>query len=181
MRAHRTTQALQKRGHTIQAFAIEKTDDGPPQGVAWQDEVYEGVPLRRIRFQAGAAPDRLAFTYNNPWIGDHLREYLAQVKPDVFHLFGGYLQSGSAILAAVDLNLPCVVSLTDYWFLCHQIQLVRSDGQVCQYPVQASDCLQCFMEDKRRYRLPARLFPGLMRMMLTGDSPAPGWSTTAKI
>jgi len=147
----------------VQAFAIEKIDDGPPQGVDWQDEVYEGVPLRRIRFQADAAPDKLTFTYNNTWIGDHLREFLTQAKPDIFHLFGGYLQSGSAIEAAADLHIPCVVSLTDYWFLCHQLQLIRTDGQICQYPVAAADCLQCFMEDKRRYRWPGRLFPGLMR------------------
>ena len=163
LRAHRTARALQQRGHTLQAFAIEKVDEGPTQGIGWQDEEYEGVPLRRIRFRAEAAPDRLAFTYNNPWIGDHLREFLAQVKPDVFHLFGGYLQSGSAIHAAADLNIPVVVSLTDYWFLCHQIQLIRLDGHMCTYPSQQVVCTQCFVEDKRRNRWPEQLFPGLMR------------------
>ncbi len=164
LRAHRTALALQKRGHTVQVIAIERIDDGPNDRVLWDDDVYEGVPIRRIRFNKAATPDRFTYSYNNPWIGEHLSLFLREFNPDVVHYIGGYLQSASAIRAAVNLGIPTVLSLTDYWFLCNQIQLINRDNKVCKNYMDPACCLQCYAEEKRRYRWLGNMFPELMRM-----------------
>jgi glycosyltransferase involved in cell wall biosynthesis len=163
LRAHRTAQSLQKRGHTVQAFAIERINEGPDHGISWVDEVYEGIPVRKISFNRAATPDWFTYSYNNPWIGDHLKTFLSEFQPQIFHLFGGYLQSASTILAAVNLNIPTVLSLTDYWFLCQQIQMISLNNQVCKNHNDPACCLKCYSEERRRYRWLGRFFPGLMQ------------------
>ena len=164
LRAHRTARSLQQRGHTVQAFAIERINEGPDHGISWDDGVYEGIPVRKIRFNRAATPDWFTFSYNNPWIGDHLKIFLSEFQPQIFHLFGGYLQTASTILAAVNLKIPTVLSLTDYWFLCQQVQMISLNNQACKNYRDPACCLQCYSEQKRRYRWLGRYFPTLMRL-----------------
>jgi glycosyltransferase involved in cell wall biosynthesis len=70
--------------------------------------------------------------------------------------------SGSTLHAAMDLQIPTVVTLTDFWFLCPRVTLLRSNGQLCAPPFTAVTCARCLGEEKRRYRIPGRLAPGLM-------------------
>lgn len=161
-RAHRTAAALQARGHSVRAICVERIDAGPQRGVAWEDEVFDGVPVRRLSFNLAAAPDPFVWEYDNAWIGDHLRALLADERPDVFHLISGYLMSGRTLHVASDLGLPTVVTLTDFWFLCRRISLLRSDGRVSTLPVNPAACARCLGEEQRRYRWPGRIAPGLM-------------------
>lgn len=159
---HRRASALQARGHDVRVVSVERIDQGPETGVSWEDEVYEGVKVRRLSFKMAAAPDPFRWEYDNPWIGEHLRQMMTEDRPDVFHLISGYLMSGRAILTARALDIPTQVSLTDFWFLCRRITMLRSDGQLSTLPVSPAACARCLGEEKRRYRLPGKFAPGLM-------------------
>jgi glycosyltransferase involved in cell wall biosynthesis len=161
-RAYRTAAQLQERGHEAEVVAVERIDNGPPGGISWVDEVYDGVHVRRLSFNLALSPDRERWEYDNPWIGDHLAEMFRERRPDIFHLIGGYLISGRALWAAEGAGIPSVVSLTDFWFLCRRISMLRSDGKVSTLPIDPLTCARCLAEEKRRYRLPARFLPGLM-------------------
>lgn len=63
----------------------------------------------------------------------------------------------------MDLQIPTVVTLTDFWFLCSRITLLRSSGQLCAPPFDAVTCARCLGEGKRRYRIPGKIVPGLMK------------------
>jgi glycosyltransferase involved in cell wall biosynthesis len=116
----------------------------------------------RLSFNLAAAPDPFRWEYNNPWIEHHLRAVLRDKRPDIFHLISGYLISGSALQAARQLDIPTVVSLTDFWFLCPRITMLRSDKHVSTLPIDPVTCARCLGEEKRRYRIPGRIAPGLM-------------------
>jgi GT2 family glycosyltransferase/glycosyltransferase involved in cell wall biosynthesis len=161
-RAYRTAAALQARGHEVCVVCIERVDTGPDGSVAWEDDTYDGIAVRRLSFNLAATPDPFRWEYDNPWIAHHLREFLSKHGPDVFHLIGGYLMSGRALRVAHRLGIPTVVTLTDFWFLCPRISMLRSDGQVSNLPIKAATCARCLGEEKRRYRLPGRIAPGLM-------------------
>jgi glycosyltransferase involved in cell wall biosynthesis len=161
-RAYRTAQALEARGHQAQVIAIERIDRGPKQGVAWQDEVFEGVKVRRLYFDMNNVPDPDRWEYDNIWIGEHLSQIIREMSPDIFHLISGYLMTGRAIRAARQEEIPTVLSLTDFWFLCKRISMLRSDGEVSTLPIDPVQCARCMAEDQRRFRLPARVFPKLM-------------------
>lgn len=162
LRAYRTGAWLKRHGHDVHIVCVEEIDSDE-RSLTFEDDSYDGLPVRRLRFNLDAAPDPFRWRYDNRWIGNHLSGYLADLAPDVVHLISGYMMSGSTLLAAEALRIPTVVSLTDFWFLCPRVTLLRSNGQLCGPPFSAATCAQCLGEERRRYRIPGRFAPGLMR------------------
>jgi len=163
LRAFRTASALQTRGHTVRAVAVEYVDQAPDQGhLTSTSETYEGVEIHRLAFDQARSPDPFSWSYDNLWIGEFLQEQLARWQPDILHLIGGYLMSAAALRAARQRGIPRVVSLTDYWWFCPRIQLLRSDDSLSTLPIRPERCARCLGEEQRRYRLPGRLAPALM-------------------
>ncbi len=167
LQAYRTICALRDQGHQAAVVCVERIDEGPDGGVAFRDDTYGGIAVRRLSFRLNAVPDPFRWAYDNPWIGEHLREYLANLAPDVLHLISGYLMSGSTLQVATELHIPTVVTLTDFWFLCPRITLIRSDGTLCTTPVDPLACAWCLCKEKRRYRFPDRLTAGWFGKALT--------------
>ncbi|NIV38349.1 MAG: glycosyltransferase [Anaerolineae bacterium] len=141
---------------------MEAIDAGDGHGLNFEDGLYDSLPVRRLSFNLAATPDPFRWAYDNPWIGEHLRGYLTELVPDVLHLISGYLMSGSTLRVASDLGIGTVITLTDFWFLCPRITLLRRDGQLCAPPFDAATCARCLGEQRRRYRIPGRIAPALM-------------------
>jgi len=158
---YRIASGLQQRGHDVRVICVERIDAGPTSGVAWEDGLYGGIRVRRLSFKMAAMPDSFQGEYDNTWIGDHLRTALAEFRPDIFHLIGGYLISGRAIRVASELGLATIVSLMDFWFLCRRITLLRSDGRLSAPPLSAQACARCLGEERRRYRWLGQVAPAV--------------------
>jgi glycosyltransferase involved in cell wall biosynthesis len=162
LRAYRTAAWLRDHGHVVHVVCVAAIGAGDGHGLTFEDQPYDDLPVRRLSFNLHAAPDPFRWTYDNAWIGEHLRGYLAELAPDLLHLVSGYLMSGSTLRAAMDLGIPTVVTLTDFWFLCPRITLLRSNGQLCAPPFDAITCARCLGEEKRRYHIPGQIAPALM-------------------
>jgi glycosyltransferase involved in cell wall biosynthesis len=162
LRAYRTAAWLRDHECDVRVVCVEHIDRGPDGGVSWEDGTYKGVPVRRLSLNLSKASDRFRWSYDNPWIESHVRDYLAQVEPDIFHMVSGYLFGAGALRAARALGIPAVITLTDYWFLCPHINLLRSDGKPCASPdtFDATACVRCKSEERRRFRIPAKVVPG---------------------
>ena len=159
----RLARSLSARGHEVQLVAVEHIDRGPRDAAGWVDESVDGVDIRRLSFDLGAAPNADRWEYDNPWVGGALQELIRRRRPDLFHLVSGYLMTGRALHVAHDEGIPSIVTLTDYWFLCRRITMLRSDGALSTLPIDPATCAQCLGEERRRYRIPGKLTPGLMR------------------
>lgn len=159
-RAYRTAQWLQSRGHTVKVICVESITDSLTPDLRWVDEKFDSLAVRRLFLNLANAPDPIKWEYDNSWIEAHLTSYLADEKPDIFHLISGYLMTAGAIKAAKNQHIPLVVTLTDFWFLCHRHTLHRTSGQLCSSST-ALDCVRCDLEKKRRFRLPAQKLPAL--------------------
>lgn len=162
--AKRCAAGLQARGHEVQVVCVERIDEGPAEGLAWSDESYEGLHLRRLFFDLRRAPDPFLWAYDNPWIGRHFAALLEEAEPDVFLLIGGYLLSASPVAAARARGVPVVWRLTDFWTLCPRATLWRSDGGLSSLPIDPVTCARCLGEERRRYRLSGRVAPPLMKL-----------------
>lgn len=162
LRAYRTASWLRDQGHNVHVVCVEAVDADDRRGLVFEDSVYDGLLVRRLSFNMAAAADPFRWTYDNPWIGTHLCAYLNELAPDLLHLISGYLMSGATLRAAMDLQIPTVVTLTDFWFLCPRITLLRSNGQLCSPPSDAATCARCLGEVRRRYRVPGWIAPALM-------------------
>jgi glycosyltransferase involved in cell wall biosynthesis len=166
--AARLVHAMRARGHEVSVVCVERIDQGPKDGLAWKDELYEGIHVRRLFFDLSSAPDPRRWEFANVWIGDHIRGMLRAERPDLFHLYGGYLLSGSTLEAAYAEAVPTVVSLTDMWYLCPRITMLRSDGELSTLPIDSAVCARCLGEESRRYRIPGQIAPRLMQAYWRG-------------
>lgn len=156
-RAERTARGLAARGHDVVVVCIETLIAATP-GIRWEDAREDQVLVRRLFCNFDDAPDTFNWSYDNPQIGLVIAGLLGAWRPDIVHLFSGYLMSASTVRAAVAEDVPVVVSLTDYWWLCHRINLLRPDGSRCDGPT-AAGCARCLAESQRRFRLPAQAWP----------------------
>lgn len=161
-RAHRTAAALLRAGHQASVICVEQVDDAHANPINFRDDVFEGVPVRRLSFDLSASPDPLRWEYDNQWIGAHLSQVFSKQKPDIFHLISGYLLTSSSLAAAQDAGVTTVVTLTDFWFLCRRFSMLRSDGTLSALPIDPLRCARCLGEERRRYRWLGRIAPSLM-------------------
>ena len=159
--AFRAASELQARGHEVRVLCVDRPAAPGVPTPPWRDDRYEGVAVRRLAFDP-AWFTRPAWEYDNPWIGDRVREHLTESRAEVFHLMGGYLISARPLAVARELGIPSVVTLMDFWFLCPRISLLRSDGRRSTVPPDASTCARCLGEERRRYRWAGYLAPRLM-------------------
>ncbi|RIK44326.1 MAG: glycosyl transferase family 1 [Chloroflexi bacterium] len=155
--AARAARRLAQRGHAVSVLC---TDDVSAEhaDLRFSDAVEDAVHVRRMRLNLSAGGDAFRWGYDNPLVERALEAFIAERQPEVLHLFSGYLMSGSVIRAAKRAGIPVVVSLMDYWWMCHRITLVRTNGERCDGP-DLHECLRCQAEIYRRYRLPARWMP----------------------
>ncbi len=160
--AFRTAKGLQARGHTVNVVAVDRVDCGPDGGVTWSDDVYDGVPVRRLCFDRSKLADESEAEYRNEWIASHLKNWWIDLKPDLMHVVSGYLLSGSVFEAAESASLPTVLTLTDFWWLCRRITMLRSNGAISDLPIEPWRCAQCLAEEGRMFRTLGRVAPRMM-------------------
>ena len=111
------------------------------------DEVYEGLPVRRVYFNligVKANPANQALIeFKNSTIEGSFRRFLDQVKPDIVHFQHLFKLSASLIPLAKKRGFPVIVTLHDHWFICYNTQLLRPDLEVCSGPFFGLKCAGC--------------------------------------
>lgn len=160
--AFRTAKALAARGHEVRVICVESITDPSSGGLKADLDEYDGISVERLTFDLAGCPDPFQWSYDNPLIGEYIDRRIVDYRPDAFHLIGGYLISGRPLLVAREREIPTYVTLTDYWFLCPRTTMVRSDGELATLPTSAGRCGRCIAEQRRRFRWPATVAPGLM-------------------
>jgi glycosyltransferase involved in cell wall biosynthesis len=157
--AERMARWLTHNGHEVEVFAVEKVDD-PVFHV--KTDKQDGITLHRLYYDIGAGEDPFRDSYDNPQVGNALRTILSQGRFDVVHLISGYLLGSQVIVTAKEMGFPVVVSPMEFWFMCARLNLMHATGKLCVGPESDQKCMRCLMEDKRRFRRPAEVAPGVM-------------------
>lgn len=151
-RAERTARGLMARGCDVRVLCVERFE--PDRTTEpWQDTVQDGIAVRRLQIAPSA---HLRDTYDNSQTAAAASALIAEWQPHVLHLFSGYLLSSSVVRVAAAHGIPIVISLTDYWWLCHRINLLQTNGTACDGPTPGG-CARCHAEGRRRFRVPAKL------------------------
>jgi glycosyltransferase involved in cell wall biosynthesis len=160
-RAERTARALQRLGHDVRVLSVHWSADRTVAEAT--DDQYQGIPVRRV-WLAGAAPASFAESYDNPTVAAVVSALVAEWRPAVIHQYSGYLTSAAITRVAAAAGVPVVVSLTDYWWFCSRITLVRTTGRPCDGPTPAM-CALCRAQEKRRTRWPSMIAPRAMEVI----------------
>ncbi len=150
---------LQTRGYQVQVLCVGEWQAGGRYWNGYSEDIFRGVPVRRLNLNWAKSPDPFVYLFDNPVTSEHLRHYLDQFKPDLVHVTSCETLSASVLRVVKDAGLPLVLSLTDFWFLCPRINLLRSDGANCDGITTAWECLECQMLNSKAYRWPSRILP----------------------
>lgn len=143
---------LHNRGHQVQVICAGEWEKGAQYWNGFQDDASNGVQVRRINLNWSKAPDPFRYLYDNPEVEDFLADYLKEGETDVVHVTSCETLSASVLKVVNDAGLPLVLSLTDFWFLCPRVVLLRSDGTNCDGNTTPWECLECEMLNTKVYR-----------------------------
>jgi len=165
-RAYRMAQWLKEKGHDPQVMCIESVTYSGIEPLC-QDEIYNGIPIRRIFLNLSASPEPFRWSFSNPLMEKEAALLLDSFQPDVLLAFSGNLLSASVIGAAQKKSVPVFLMTTDFWFLCPRLTLLKPDGSLCHPSENAVECAVCLCLDKRRYRMISSLTGGISKRLLT--------------
>lgn len=165
---------LMERGHLAQILCCGDWDKGPKYWNGYVDYIYNDIPVRRLNLNWQRSPDPQKYLYNNPVVGNYLAQYLRELKPDLVHVTSCETLSASVLGVVKQSKIPLILSITDFWFLCPRINLLRSDGENCDGVTSSWDCLRCMLGESKIYLWPRHVLPeNGVKLLLTNLSKNP--------
>jgi len=131
----------QRAGHRVAVLTCalgepSRWSDAPAGGL-WSTSVH-GIPVHAIPRSMMTDPHALQPAVDVA-AADLVRAFLAGNRFDVVHVAHA-MRMGSAIEAVREAGIPYVVSLTDFFPLCHAVNLMRRDGTACDGPHGGRAC-----------------------------------------
>lgn len=150
---------LMERGHDVQVLCCGEWQDGPAHWNGYKNDIHNGIPVRRINLNWQKSPDPQKHLYNNPVVAGFVDEYLKELKPDLVHVTSCETLSASTLDVVKRNCIPLILSITDFWFLCPTINLLRSDGENCDGITTPWDCLQCTARGSKPYQWASSVLP----------------------
>lgn len=144
--AFNTAKELQRLGHEVEICTGFLAQPGLADTKRFDNYEYAGIKVNRFFHNTepmGGQSNAVEAEYNNLFYAHWLREYLLHFKPDMVHFFHLWLLSASAIDVCHELNIPMVMTPTDFWLICPNNQLRLPDNSLCTGPNRNSiNCIK---------------------------------------
>jgi len=136
--AEAQAQALAALGDEVRVLARESVPDRAEYAV--RDDVQGGV---RVRFVNRTFRDVTCFadSYRSDRITARASDLLDDWRPDVAHVHHLTCLSTTIVPELRSRGIPVVLTLHDYWMLCHRGQLLDLHLHRCENPRTCSACL----------------------------------------
>ncbi len=136
LRAQRAGHAVHVITH-VESPSLERNDY---RAIATQ---HEGIPISEIHYNLSRAAQPAQAEYDNPDMVELLQPELERINPDIVHAVHAMKLSGAALNLCYEMNLPVVLTLVDYWFICPRHTLIRWNEELCEGPRHDLDCVRC--------------------------------------
>jgi glycosyltransferase involved in cell wall biosynthesis len=173
---------LLRRGHDVDVFTLDPSfaeATGP-----WREsrEVVDGLPVRRINFWMNLGRDWGRMEYRHPLMATTFAAHLRERDTEVVHSF--HLRHvGADLIDEVRVQQRgLVVSLTDFWFVCPRVILMRSDGTACDGPPDGGrGCLPCHAPELAQQLAAHPAGAGILAMQAAAPARSqPGWDLASR-
>lgn len=153
---------LARRGDEVSVLTREAVEHAPEYRV--RDERRGPLRVRWIN-NTFRATRRFEETYDNPAIQRIAAEFIAEVRPDVAHVHHLTCLSTRVLDELAARGIPTVLTLHDYWLLCHRGQLLDRDLRPCRgpFPDGCGACLGVEAAVSPTLFAAARWLPGSLR------------------
>jgi glycosyltransferase involved in cell wall biosynthesis len=134
------SQTLRERGHDV--TVLTRVYDTHETDGSLRETRYENVSVLQL-VNNYTTNSTFRLLYDNPLFNQPFLRVLDQVQPDVVHFQHALHLSVSFLRLAAALKYPTVLSLHDFFFACHRIQLINAQQQLCPGPDQGERCVLC--------------------------------------
>jgi len=144
--------ALQARGYDVRIVCAEDWDSGKRYWNGVTEDNLEGIPVYRIHlnWQKARNPNRVL--YDSGLVESWLDRFLHENKFDLVHVTSVYSLGVGVLRSVKRAKIPLILTLTDFWFLCPSLQLLRSDGTLCDGNTTAWQCEACLMAESNLFQ-----------------------------
>ena len=133
----------------VYTFAPEWRNDAAP--FREEEGELDGLPVTRVGMSTRLHANQVLQSYYNVHVGKSFGKALDRLRPDVVHVFHPAFHGVSILEEAWLREIPVVVNLMDFWFICPTVQLVKTKDLVpCAGPAPL-DCLECLAHTDGAY------------------------------
>jgi glycosyltransferase involved in cell wall biosynthesis len=138
-------------GHDVHVMCADQWDEGERYLNEVTMDLYQGIPMHRLHLNWVQAKDPNQVLYYSKQVEKWLDHFLKEEIFDLVHVTSA-ITLGVGILRSVRrAGIPLALTLMDFWFLCPSIQLIRSDGTLCDGKTSTWDCQQCLMAGSKLF------------------------------
>ena len=134
------SKALVHLGHEVHLFC--RGEDRDREEFSAYEEEVDGLKVTRAinRLTQIDGPRSL---YDHHLMDDLFLKTLDQKRPDVIHFQHVFGLSAHLVRLARAKGYPVVFTLHDFFMLCHRVQLLKRNEQLCQGPLFGLECVSC--------------------------------------
>jgi glycosyltransferase involved in cell wall biosynthesis len=144
--------ALINRGHEVQVLCAESWQTGEAYWNGVTEEIYQDVPVFRFKLNWEKASNPNLILFDSPLVEAWLDRFLAEREFDLVHVVSA-ITLGIGVLRSVKrAALPLILTLMDFWFVCPSIQLLRSNGDLCDGRTTAWQCQSCLLSNSHLFQ-----------------------------
>lgn len=124
-------------------------------------EKFEGLRVFRAINSSNSLREFL-----NPYISNTFKKIINKEKPDLIHFQHLVFLCATLPEIVLSYNIPSIITLHDYWFLCPKVQLLNKENEICEGPIDGVNCAFCFdipffktsrLENRLKRFIPSRL------------------------
>jgi glycosyltransferase involved in cell wall biosynthesis len=134
------SQALAQENHEVHVFCRE--EDPKKEEFSTSEEEIDGLKVTRVVNNLTRIPDPQTY-YDNHFFDQVFLEALKRVKPDVVHFQHIIALSANLMKIAKAEGCPVVLTLHDFFLLCHRVHLLKREDRLCEGPRYGLECVSC--------------------------------------
>jgi glycosyltransferase involved in cell wall biosynthesis len=134
------SKAFMQRDHQVHVFCREENPD--MEEFSSSEEEMDGVRVTRVVNNLTRIPDPRAY-YDNHLFDETFSWILYREKPDIVHFQHFIALSANLIRITKDEGYPVILTLHDFFLLCHRTHLLKRDHRVCSGPLYGLQCVRC--------------------------------------
>ena len=135
--------ALVRMGHSVTIFCRE--ENPKKEDFSVREEELHGMRIIRVVNNLKKIFDPKVY-YENKYFDEIFKNILKSLRPEVVHFQHFIALSANLIHLAKDLQLPTVLSIHDFFVLCHRINLMDKENQRCPGPLYGLNCYTCLSD-----------------------------------
>ena len=156
---HGLAHAFLDKGYEVQVVCADDWQAGATYWNGVTEDTYEGVPVNRIHLNWTRMKNPNHVLYDSHPVERWLQEFLDGFKPDLVHVTSTHSLGVGVLRAVKRAGIPLVLTLMDFWFLCPNHQLYRSNGDLCDGRTTPWECQQCLLAGSNLYHRLSKAIP----------------------